>query len=285
MPSPSAPVQSLDVCTRREAVGRLAGLLAAGLWPGVLRADAAVGRAPAGDIVFAAPNDFHHAEPACDPWFEALFRQIGAHAGLDLCLGVGDLAHRGQRASLEAIGRLARLARVPFYPVAGNHDCDVSGDTTLFTEVFPGRLNYSFVLRGWQFVAIDSTAGTAWKDTRVTPATLAWLDTALAALTPGQPTILFTHFPFVAPAKYCLLNAEEVLARLLSFNLRLVLSGHYHARTEATRGGVDLVTNVCCSRVDHNHDGSTVKGYWLCRGSAAGQLVREFVPFAFPSSG
>ena len=268
-------------CTRREAMGRLAGLLAAGLWPGMLRAGEAV-QGSAGDIVFAAPNDFHHAEEACDPWFAALFRQIGGHAGLDFCLGVGDLAHRGQRTSFETIGRLAQLTRVPFYPVAGNHDCDVTGDTSLFAEVFPGRLNYSFGHRGWQFVALDSTAGTAWKDTRVTPATLTWLDSTLKTLAPGLPTILFTHFPLVAPAKYCVLNAEEVLARFVPFNLRLVLTGHHHARTEATRGTYDLVTNVCCSRVAPNHDGSKVKGYWLCRGSAGGRVTREFVPFAFP---
>jgi hypothetical protein len=267
-------------CNRRDALGRLAGLLAAGLWPGALRAEAAPAAARAGEIVFAAPNDFHHDEPACDPWFEALFRQIGSHPGLQLCLGVGDLAHRGKRASFEAIARLSRLANVPFLPVAGNHDCDVTGDTSLYAEIFPGRLNYTTVQQGWQFVAIDTTAGTAWEKTVTTAATLTWLDGALATLDPRRPTILFTHFPLLPPAKHCILNAEEVLTRFGPFNLRLVLTGHYHAKTTVRRGPYELVTNVCCSRVAGNHDGSTEKGYWLCRGSAAGQVTREFVPFA-----
>ena len=60
-------------CTRREALGRLAALLAAGLWPGALRAAATGGQAE--EFVFVAANDFHHHEPACDAWFTALFRQ------------------------------------------------------------------------------------------------------------------------------------------------------------------------------------------------------------------
>lgn len=268
-------------CTRRAALGRLAALLAAGLWPGALRAEAEGAKAEA--FVFVAANDFHHFEPACDAWFAALFQQIGAHAGLELCLGLGDLAHRGERASFEAIKRLSAGAGVPFYPLAGNHDCDVTKDTSLFAEVFPRRLNYVFTHRGWQFVAVDSTAGTAYKDTRVTEASFAWLDGELAKLDRRAPTILLTHFPLTTVAKYSVANAEDLLARFTDFNLRLALTGHYHAQTRGERNGVELVTNVCCSRVAGNHDGSTAKGYWLCRAGADGALRREFVAFTGPA--
>ena len=67
------PVSTGSDCTRRAALGRLAALLAAGLWPGALRAGAAGFRAEA--FTFAVTNDFHHHEPACDAWFAALFRR------------------------------------------------------------------------------------------------------------------------------------------------------------------------------------------------------------------
>lgn len=272
------PVES---CTRRAALGKLAALLAAGLWPGALRA--AAESVVAGEFVFVAANDFHHFEPACDVWFEALFKQIGATPGLEFCLGLGDLAHRGERASFEAMRRLSALAGVPFHTVAGNHDCDVSKDTTLYAEVFPGRLNYTFVHRGWQFVAVDSTASTAYKDTRVTAESLAWLDAELAKLDRRAPTVLFTHFPLTTAAKYSVANAEDVLARFIDFNLRQVFTGHYHAKTRGKWRGVDLVTNVCCSRAAGNHDGSTEKGYWRCRARPSGEIEREFVEFIGPN--
>lgn len=278
--SPHPRVSSTSLLTRREALGRLATLLAAGLWPGALRAAEAGTRA--GEFVFVVANDFHHHEPACDAWFEKLFRQIGAHRGVELCFGLGDLAHRGTRESFLAIRRLSALAGVPFHVTPGNHDCDVTKDTSLFSEVFPNSLNYAFTHRGWQFVVIDSTTGTAYKETRVTDVSLAWLDRQLADLDRSAPTVLLTHFPLAAAAKYCVANAEEVLARFTSLNLRATLSGHFHSRTRFERGVAELVTNVCCSRVAGNHDGTTEKGYWLCHAQSDGRLVREFVAFSAP---
>ena len=60
----AVPRNHISDCSRREALGRLAALLAAGLWPGTLRAAAA--RNPAAEFTFVAANDFHHREPACD---------------------------------------------------------------------------------------------------------------------------------------------------------------------------------------------------------------------------
>src|SRR5687767_3469690 len=96
--------------TRRGAVGRLATLLAAGCWPGLLRGAAAI---KVESLRFVVANDFHHASADCDPWFETLFRQIGEHEGVAFCAGLGDLADRGRPESIAAIGRLASKSGVP----------------------------------------------------------------------------------------------------------------------------------------------------------------------------
>ena len=267
-------------CSRREALGKLAALLAAGLWPGALRAAATGGTAA--EFTFVAANDFHHREAACDAWFAALFRQITAHGQVEFCLGLGDLADKGRPESIATIARLAKDAGLRFHVTPGNHDNDLEENTAVFDRVLPGQLNYAFEHRGWRFIGLDTTDGKKWGDTRVQPATLAWLDAELPKLDPLVPTVLFTHFPLAAGVRMCPLNAEEVLARFKDFNLRLVLGGHFHSRTEVPRGDCTLVTNVCCSRVAPNHDGTKIKGYWLCRTQADGGVRREFVEFSGP---
>ena len=109
--------------TRRVALGQLGALLAAGLWPGTLRAQAQT--APAARVRFAVLNDFHHESADCEGWFETLFGTVAAHSDVAFVAGLGDLANKGKPESLAAIKRLAATARVPFYPVPGNHDNDL----------------------------------------------------------------------------------------------------------------------------------------------------------------
>lgn len=267
--------------SRRAAIGRLATLLLAGAWPG-RRLGAATGRDAGGESLrFVVLNDFHHAdEAACDPWFAALFRQVSAHGRLDCVLGLGDLADAGRPESLAAVRRLAAEGlAVPFYAVPGNHDNDVEQTTRLYAEAFPGQVNHVRRHRGWQIVLLDTTEGAKWQDVRIGDATLAWLDATLPTLDPAAPTILATHFPLAAAVRMCPVNAEAVLARFVDFDLRHVFGGHFHGRTEHTRGGATLVTNACVARVRGNHDGTTQKGYWLVAadGTAPTGLRRRFV--------
>ena len=145
------------VITRRAALGQLGALLAAGLWPGALRAQSKP--TGAGAVRFAVLNDFHHDSVACDAWFEKLFQAVGGHGRLAFVAGLGDLANAGKPESLAAIKRLAAAVPGPFYTVPGNHDNDVEETTRIYAEVFPGRLNYSWTEAGWQFVALDTTDG------------------------------------------------------------------------------------------------------------------------------
>ena len=169
---------------------------------------------------------------------------------------------------------------MPFYPVPGNHDNDIEENTRIYTDVFPGRLNYTWKHAGWQFVALDTTEGKKWKTTQVSVETLAWLEATVPTLDPAAPTVLCTHFPLTPIRNLTPSNAEDVLARFVKVNLRGAFSGHFHGQSAVSRAGVDLVTNVCCSRFAKNHDGSLAKGYWLCHARSDGVLRRTFVPFS-----
>ena len=75
------------------------------------------------------------------------------------------------------------------------------------------------------------------------------------------------------------LNADDVLARLLEFNLGAVFCGHFHGYTERDFGNALITTDRCCARVRGNHDGSKEKGWFVCRAEASGDVTREFIAF------
>ena len=229
-------------------------------------------------------NDFHHDGPDCDPWMEALFSQVTQTEGAAFCFGLGDLANTGKRESLVSMRNHAERLGIPFYVTPGNHDLDESPTDGYFSEVFPDRLNYTFSQGGWQFVVVDTSEGNKWKDVMISDRTLAWLDRTLPTLDPTLPTVLGTHFPLAAEVNMCPLNAENLLARFVGFNLRSTFSGHFHGQTENIQGQLTMMTNVCVARVRGNHDGTAFKGYWVCDARPDGRLERNFVSFVGPES-
>lgn len=265
--------------TRRGVMGRLATLLALGAWPGARAAEESGTKPSVKAIRFVAVNDFHHQDENCDPWMEKLFRQIATTENAAFCLGLGDLADKGKRGSLEAIKRLSAHAGMPFYPCPGNHDLDESPVDGFYAGVFPERRNYLVKHSGWQIVIIDTTEGNKWANVTISNSTLEWLDKALSSLEARAPTVLCTHFPLAAAVKMCPLNAEAVLSRFIKHNLRGVFGGHFHGRTSTPRGDIRLVTNACVARVRDNHDGTPEKGYLVVDGAPDGRLTSVFVEF------
>ena len=60
--------------TRRQVFHLSAGtLLAAGLWPGALRAD---GDAETGEFHFLVVNDVHYLDQRCGTWMERVIKQM-----------------------------------------------------------------------------------------------------------------------------------------------------------------------------------------------------------------
>jgi hypothetical protein len=259
--------------SRRELLQRAGsfGLAAALPWQATL--DAQQG------FRFIVVNDLHHGSSECDPFFASLVQQMRAHGTVDFCIIGGDVADTGKPESFAAIKNAFSQLRVPIYTVPGNHDCDVEKNTRLYSDAFPDRLNYTFRHKDWQFIALDTTDGNKSQGTRISDATLGWLDRTVPTIDRQRPTILFTHFPLAPDVQLASTNANDLLSKLDGVNLRGEFNGHYHARIERRRGDVPLLTNACCSRVRDNHDGSPEEGYLLCTASADGRLSWEFVEF------
>lgn len=272
----------------------LGGLLAMGLWPGRrLHASAhahSQARTEAGDssgtessFRFIVVNDTHYVSKECAPWMRGMVSSMNKHADIAFGLHLGDVTDTGAQADLEAMAVVLKEAKFVFHTQPGNHDYLTGTNRAAYDTVFPGSTNYAFKHAGWQFVGCDTTQGQAYEKTRIQPPTLEWLDAHLPELDPALPTVIFTHFPLVSPAKYVPLNSEDLLGRFLKFNLVAAFSGHYHAFTEGKTQRATLVTNRCCSRARSNHDGTKEKGYWLCK-AANGTIQREFVAYSGPEA-
>jgi hypothetical protein len=260
---------------RRDWLRMSAGaMLALGVWPGCARW---AGKRAAGTFGFVAINDAHYQSPRCPAWFERVSASIRWHpARPEFCLMIGDLAEHGSKSELGPMRDVLRSLRMPFHVVIGNHDYVSDTDRSVWDRLYPKRLNYHFEHRGWQFIGLDSSAGTRYQNTRIQPATFGWLDDHLRKLDPARPTVVFTHFPLGDNVPMRPLNADDLLERFLDFNLVAVFDGHFHGFTERRHGRATITTNRCCAISRGNHDGTPEKGYFLCL-ARDGEVHREFV--------
>lgn len=263
--------------SRRQALRRLSAgaLLSLGLWPGCAHRAGQTG----GSFRFLAVNDTHCMSPECGDWLRGVVRQMKTHGDIEFCLLAGDLTEHGQAEHLQAVRDIFGNLGAPTYVVIGNHDYESADSRAAYERIHPGRLNYAFEHRGWQFVGLDTSQGQRYENTAIQPATFAWLEEHLPSLNPARPTVIFTHFPLGEGVTYRPLNADALLERFLDFNLQAVFNGHFHGHTERAFQAATMTTNKCCALKRGNHDGSKGKGYFLCR-AREGRIEREYVACA-----
>jgi len=272
------PLSSL---TRRSALGRLSAgtLLTLGLWPGVLRA---ADKGEGGSFRFLVVNDTHYMSDECGGWLEKAVAQMKTEEA-EFCLIGGDLVEKGEETHLATVRDLFAQLGVPVHVQIGNHDYLTQTDRSSYEKLFPGRINYWFRHRGWQFVGLDSSDGLRYERTAIQEPTLSWLDDNLSKLEKAQPTVIFTHFPLGDGVTYRPSNADALLERFKPFNLQAIFCGHFHGFTERAFGSASVTTNRCCALKRGNHDKSVEKGYFACA-ARNGRVIRRFVEVAAPAS-
>jgi 3',5'-cyclic AMP phosphodiesterase CpdA len=163
----------------------------------------------------------------------------------DLVVISGDLVDTPRKEEYDHLVTLLAPLALPFAAIPGNHD-----DRALLRAAFPdqayapsgGALNMVHAVGGIDVVLIDSTVPGA-AHGELDAATLAWLDTTLAAST-TRPALLFLHHPpFVTGIAHMdaqnLRNAADLAAVLRRHpRARLVAAGHVHRATLTTFAGI-----------------------------------------------
>jgi len=168
----------------------------------------------------------------------------------DFIVSTGDHVVRGtDEADWQRFFSLAGplLARVPYYPVLGNHDLGVaSGSERRFEDVFalparpadcpPGASWYSFDFAGVHVVVLDSNA---LGDARQ----LAWLEADLTASSGARAVFAALHHgPFSrGPHGGLPIAAERYVPVLARHGVALLFSGHDHIYQRGEMSGLPYV--------------------------------------------
>lgn len=267
------------LCTRRQFVQTtvLAGAGAVAGWPGRLRAgDAATGEQ--GNFTFISVNDLHFTdEKLCGPWFENVFHAMRKSAPqAEFVLVSGDLTSDCTAPEFVGIREAFETLRLTVYTTCGNHDMTDQRSHELYDRYFPDQYHYAFEHRGWQFFGFNTANGRGYKGVSMRPSVFEWLDENLKRYNPSKPSVIFTHFPQGFGLERRSSNADQFLGCFKDFNLRAILNGHWHGYSETSLRDAWISTNRCCSRVRENHDGSPLKGWFVCE-ARDGRVTRRFV--------
>jgi len=255
---------------RREMLRLSAGgLLAVGL--------GTASAAPSPGFKFIVVNDIHGRDERCWSWFKILAASMRTHHPEFVVIN-GDLTEYGQVEQFTAVKEIFGSLGVPLYATLGNHDYLTPTSHAPFDQVFPNSLNYHFEHHGWQFIGLDSTDGQGVVFTHIQPATFAWMDATLPTLDHKKPTVVFTHFPLGQAVLCRPFNADDILNRFDSFNLRATFSGHWHGYAERHFEHATVTNSRCASWWRSNNDGSPQKGYFLCETTPTGDVNHQFHP-------
>jgi len=207
------------------------------------------------NFVFAEANDCHVNDTKSIEVVNDGVDGINANPDIKFSLWAGDLTFASEPLEMNLIYLgLNRLTRAR-YTIPGNHEL-VAG----VYETYFGPRSYTFNYGRWKFIMLDdATEGIGpLPDSR-----LNWLRDRIAETDPNDPIVLCTHVP-LSPSyqpPYRLPNADAVLALFQGYNLKAVVSGHYHANRKEVVNGVLFTTTATLSTTRENYDGTTARGY------------------------
>ena len=168
--------------------------------------------------------------------------QINQSDSIDFILVTGDIADKGDGASLRlAKQELDRLQR-PYYIVQGNHDQKWSESGCLdFKHIF-GYERFKFEHRGYLFLGFPSGPLMRMALGHVAPEDIDWVVEELKKNgTDGKPVFLVSHMPMLSEDVD---NCFDVTDAVRSFPVQAFLNGHYHRNRFETYDGIPGFINI-----------------------------------------
>lgn len=168
--------------------------------------------------------------------------QINQSDSIDFILVTGDIADKGDGASLRlAKQELDRLQR-PYYIVQGNHDQKWSESGCLdFKHIF-GYERFKFEHRGYLFLGFPSGPLMRMALGHVAPEDIDWVVEELKKNgTDGKTVFLVSHMPMLPEDVD---NCFDVTDAVRSFPVQAFLNGHYHRNRFETYDGIPGFINI-----------------------------------------
>lgn len=232
------------------------------------------------------PPDGCHNPYAFEVADAILTDAVAAHVadGVDAIAVLGDLANRGDLASMERALGIVAAAGVPFWLVGGNHDRDE--DPGRLTDV-AGRIGGTILdaigreIDGIRVAALRIVGGTSARDWTVAVPDIGAWGTA--------PVLLLSHFPVVSRAEAItaagfayvgsFANGHSFVPRLLERSApTLAVHGHLHLRDATVSGS--LLQISCASLIEPPHERTVLEIEW--EASRVSATVHHVGVFASP---
>jgi len=290
---------------RREALGRLGGLMALGVLGTAAKAGAAAttealaaGSARSdgtGPITIAHITDIHIFDRLdSEKWFAKCLHTIQSHAKKpSLILNTGDCVMdslKVDRAEADKLwslwnGVLKGDNSLPIHHCLGNHDhwgLGLDNRDNLKSDPLYGkklgldslgldRAYHSFDQGGWHFVALDSIMPTpkekhGWTG-RLDEEQFQWLENDLKSTPSNRPVLVYSHIPILQVASYKYLAPDENNGYTLD-GLRMMSDARRIIDLFAKHRNVKL----CLSGHLHLEDRIEMSGVtYMCDGSVCGE--------------
>lgn len=190
---------------------------------------------------FALLADIHVSDDSMA--FDDLQRSVGQinnTKGIDFVIVDGDITGAGDRNSMLKVKSLLDKLNVKYYITSGNHETKWSeSGATDFGKIF-GSDRFGFEHKGFYFLGFNSGPVIRMADGHVSPQDITWLKDKLKLIGKEKPVILVTHYPLLDGDVD---NWYEVTDAVRPYNVRAILSGHYHRNLLSEYDGIPAVIN------------------------------------------
>lgn len=175
---------------------------------------------------FALLTDIHvNADSLAYNDLKRSVEQINKTKNLDFVIVAGDVTEEGDRASLKRVKYLLDQLNVKYYITSGNHETKWSeSGATDFSQIF-GSDRFRFENKGFLFLGFNSGPVIRMADGHVSPQDISWMKKELEVAGKDKPVIIITHYPLQDGD---IDNWYDVTDAIRSYNIRVVLGGHYH---------------------------------------------------------
>jgi len=190
---------------------------------------------------FALLSDIHvNADSLAYNDLEKSVEQINKTKNIDFVIVAGDVTEEGDRASLKRVKYLLDQLNVKYYITSGNHETKWSeSGATDFGHIF-GSDHFSFENKGFLFLGFNSGPVIRMSDGHVSPQDISWMKKELEVAGKDKPVIIITHYPLQDGD---IDNWYDVTDAIRSYNIRVVLGGHYHRNLLFAYDGIPGIIN------------------------------------------
>lgn len=159
---------------------------------------------------------------------------------IDFVLVTGDVTDLGDTVSLRISKTILDKLKMPYYITSGNHDTKpVAGGSANFLKIFQ-QDNFSFIKNEFKFIGFATGKQRANGKAHIGETESTFVNSELKKSGSKIPAFLVTHYPLLEGDVD---NATAITDLRHSYNVKAILSGHYHRNALLNYDGIPGIVN------------------------------------------